>query len=121
MPQGKSWPGESDAAVPMRNGLAVASLILGIVAIPGILILGLLDAVVLIFAIVLGILALRQVKHGLSNRRGFAIAGTALGGVALVLFVVAVVVNQHAVNDCKKTVGHTPSRSELSQCQKDKG
>lgn len=120
MPEGGPRWSESESSMPPRNNLALAAIILGVVALLGLFLIGIVDAVIIIAGLVVGILAVRQVKRGESNRRGFAIAGVVLSAVALVLFVVFVIVNQRAVSDCKKKIGHSPSSSELRQCQKDK-
>ena len=69
---------------PPRNGLGTGSLILGIIAV-------LLSCTVFggllggLIAVVLGIVGLLRVKRAEANNRGVAIAGIALGGLAILL------------------------------------
>jgi hypothetical protein len=77
------------------NGLAVASLVLGIVG----LILAGFFAIVPALALILGLVALSQIRTatpGTLAGKGLAIAGVALGSVGIVLFVIIIVV---ATND----------------------
>ncbi len=61
------------------NGLAIASLILGILS-------------MVLFSVILGVIALRQVKERNQNGRGLAIAGIAISGVWVLLIGVGIVV-----------------------------
>jgi hypothetical protein len=73
--------------IALRSGLAVASMVLGIIAIPtSLFLIGLLLAPV---ALVLGIVALVKAskKPMVYGGKGFAIAGVATGAMALFLFV----------------------------------
>lgn len=76
--QQNSAPGGSWSSAPRRdtNGLAIAALILGIVWLGGI---GAL------LAIILGSVALRQIKRSGESGRGLAIAGLTLGIIGFVL------------------------------------
>lgn len=69
------------------NGMAVASLVLGIV---GLLIS--LFGVLPILAIVFGAVGRRQIDQGGGRGRGMATAGLILGVIGLILFVVVLVV-----------------------------
>jgi hypothetical protein len=75
--------------VPGTNGLAIAALVCGIVG---------LFPVAAVFAVVLGIVALNQLRERVQRGRGMAIAGIVLGTLALVgwviLFVVAVATSE---------------------------
>jgi len=71
-----------------RNGLAVASLVLGIVSIPMCFLF-----VPALLAVIFGIIALSQIKGNPGQAgRGQAIAGLVLGGVSLGFIVLAVAV-----------------------------
>jgi hypothetical protein len=115
-----AWPDEEPGEQPVRNGLARTSLILGIISIPGIYLLGVLDVAFIVLAIVLGILALRQVKRGTCTKKGFAIAGIATGGVGAILLVVAIIVSQRAISDCKDKIGPNASDKQIQKCLDDK-
>jgi hypothetical protein len=73
------------------NGLAIASLITSIVSAPltAFCFIGLLVAVV---AIVLGVVALNQIKQTYQQGRGLAIAGIAVGSAVVALALVAMMV-----------------------------
>jgi len=102
-------PGDWSApgwAPPRRNGPAIWSLILGLVALPAVLFIwpGFLIAVV---ALALGVIARGRVRRGESDAPGRATAGTVLGATALVASVVwgAIVFfadqrNQDRYEDC---------------------
>ncbi|MGI8696823.1 MAG: DUF4190 domain-containing protein [Mycobacteriales bacterium] len=104
-----------------RNGTAIASLVLGVISVPGIYLLGLVDLPVALLAVVLGFLALRQTRRGLATKRGFAIGGMVGGGIGLVLVVVALILSHRLVNDCRDKIGHAPSSSELKTCASQRG
>lgn len=75
---------------PQENkGLAVASLVLGIVGVVTfwIFVGGLLGIV----ALVLGIVAIRRTRRGQAGGQGMAIAGTILGGAAIVITAIYVI------------------------------
>jgi hypothetical protein len=79
--------GYTPYAAPARtNGLAIASLVLGIVWLEG---LG------SILALIFGYIALRQIKQRQQRGRGLAIAGVVLGwiGVALLALVIVLAVS----------------------------
>lgn len=73
---------EGGSAPSQGNGLATASLVLGIVGVPGSFIL-----VPSLLALVFGFLSLRgQTAEGGSPGRGSSIAGTVLGAIGVLLF-----------------------------------
>lgn len=86
-PSGQAWGSAPDGpgqAGPKRNGLGVAALIVGIIALIGSFTV--VGGVVLgIAAIVLGVLGRGRVKKGEADNGGMAIAGIVLGAIALVL------------------------------------
>jgi len=80
------WPPQQQQGyvpVTKTNGLAIASLVLGIVWIAW---LGSLAG------LVLGLVALRQIKHNHQRGRGIAIAGVVLSGLWLALLIVTVII-----------------------------
>ncbi len=80
-------PNYGPAPAPGRNGLAVASLVLGIISIPMcfLFVPGLL-------ALIFGIIALNQIKGNPGQSgRGQAIAGLIMGGISLAFIVLAIV------------------------------
>jgi hypothetical protein len=96
-PQGYGQPGYGQPAYgqpgglhgPQKNGLGVASLVLGILSLfTWFFFIGGLFGLI---AIVLGIIGLGRVKRGEANNRGMAIAGIITGalGVLLTILVVA--------------------------------
>src|SRR6266481_1545552 len=77
---GPSPPGYG---VQQSKGLAVAALVLGIVGVVTFWIF--LGGLLGIVALVLGIVAIRKSRTGQAGGQGMAIAGTVLGGVAIVI------------------------------------
>lgn len=67
------------------NGLAVASLILGII--------GLCVIICAPIALILGIIARGQIKRSGGSGSGMALAGIILGIVAIVLYIIGMVLN----------------------------
>jgi len=88
MPPGSVYPPMA-SPVPQSNGLAVAALILGVLAVGGafIPIVDIFAMLVGLVAIVLGIVAMRKKLN-----KGLAVAGTVLGAVALVIAIVTLIV-----------------------------
>jgi predicted PurR-regulated permease PerM len=120
-----AWPQEGPAANRVgaaRNGMPVAALTTGILSLIAILLLKSLPIAVLlaVVSIALGIMGLRQVKRGIADRRGFALAGLILGVVGLILSVVLLILSYRVYNDCKHKIGHSPSQKELTTCVNDK-
>jgi uncharacterized membrane protein len=102
--------------------MPIAALSLGALSLIAILLLKSLPIAVImaVLAIVFGILGLRQVKRGVADRKGFALAGLILGGVGLVLSIVLLILSYRVYNDCKDKIGHSPSQKELTKCVNDK-
>ncbi len=118
-----SWPEEQTAdRPPPRNGQPIGALLLGLVSLAGVFLFRsvFISVIAGLLAVVFGVLALRQVKRGIADKRGFAIGGIVLGGLGLVVSVVLLVLSYHLYNDCKNKIGHAPSQSELTQCVKHK-
>ena len=106
-----------------QNGLGIASLVLGILAlVSGLFIIGGVFGVV---AVVLGVLALGKVKKGLANNRGMALAGIITGalGILLTILVIAgaaALFNSDDVSnlrECLTDAGGDSAKQE--QCQQD--
>lgn len=73
---------------PQKNGLGIASLVLGILALlTGFFLIGGLLGLI---AIVLGIIALGRVKRGEADNRGMALAGIITGALGLLLTILVV-------------------------------
>lgn len=85
-PYGAGGPGG-----PPRNGLGTAALILGIIAIPGILtvVLGILLG---LLALIFGIIGRKRFARREATNGGAAMAGAILGGFALVISLVLIAV-----------------------------
>jgi hypothetical protein len=120
-----TWPEDTPGGPRVgaaRNGMPIASLTTGALSLISILLLKSLPiAIVLaVVSVVLGFIGLRQVKKGIADRRGFALAGLILGVVGIVLSVVLLILSYRVYNDCKHTIGHSPSQKELTKCVDDK-
>lgn len=81
---GYPQPGGYPPADQDTNGLAIAALVTGIVSLVLLFACG-AGAITGIGAIVLGIVAINQLKTSPQNGKGMAIAGIATGGAAIVL------------------------------------
>ncbi len=78
---GQTGAAPDPAPRPGVNGLAIAALVCGILWGCGLL---------SVVAVVLGIIAIRQTRHGAQPGRGMAIAGVVLGGIGIVGAIAAV-------------------------------
>jgi hypothetical protein len=77
-----------ESPVRPRNGLATASLVLGITVVPAHILLGLNWSSLLgISAVITGVIALLQISRRGGRGKGAAIAGTALGALPFILTV----------------------------------
>ena len=84
---GRSGPGYPH----QTNGLAIASLVTSIVSLP-LTVFCFIGLLVAIVAIVLGVVALNQIKQTYQQGRGLAIAGIAVGSAVVTLALVGMVV-----------------------------
>jgi hypothetical protein len=73
------------------TGLAIASLVLGILSVPCFCFTW-FDLPLAIVAIILGVLALNKVKTGQGGGKGMATAGLILGSIGLILALVLIIV-----------------------------
>ena len=94
-----------------RNGLAIASLVLGIVAlllswVPG------LGVVLGIFAVVTGVQARGRVKRGEADNKGAPVAGLVLAIVAIIISGVLLA----GVVSYENCIEHAQGRYEYGQC-----
>ena len=82
--------GGANAAAPRArsNGMATASLVLGIVALPTSCLSWLIGLPLAILALVLGLVAMKQIRERGQGGRGTALTGVILGIVVLALSVV---------------------------------
>lgn len=120
-----TWSDSAEQAPRPRHGMSIAALVLGGISLIGLLVLGLLDIVVIVAAIVIGVLALLRIRKGLGGRKSFAIAGIACGLVAAILFGVLVYTTSRRITDCGHKLGrdlHGLSTKDLQkalqQCDK---
>ena len=86
---GQNYPGQYQGAPgpygpPRRNGLAVAALCCGI----GQILIGILAGIP---ALILGIIALNQIKARGEGGRGMAIAGIILGAIGILGFIIIII------------------------------
>ena len=123
-PAQQPWgtPGYAGGAAP-RNGLGVAALVLGLLAVlTGFFVLG---GVLGVVAVVLGVLGRGRAKRGEATNGGVALAGIVLGlvGIALTAAVIAIGASflgsdsgQRLV-DCLEQAGADPEAQQ--QCQRE--
>jgi hypothetical protein len=112
------------AATAPRNGLGTAALVVGIVAILGVITV--VGGVVLgVVALILGIVARGRVKRGEATNGGAALAGIVLGVIALLLSIGVVVAGVSLLNsdsgkklqDCLDKAGQ--NQAAIEQCQRE--
>ena len=114
-------PPASYAGGRRSNGMGVAALVLGIVALflSWIPVLGLGLAVL---AVIFGILGLSKARRGLADNRGMAIAGLVLGGIALLIGLVVTVAtlalfNTDEFRDLADCLANADSPEDEATCQ----
>jgi hypothetical protein len=103
---GYEKPGQSRPGRRMRNGLGVASLVLGLVAIPfSFVIVGFVFG---LLAVGLGMAGRARVRYGTANNPGVALTGIICGwvavavaaGVVILIAVAAESPSRHSTRDC---------------------
>ncbi len=110
------------AAPRKSNGLGIASLVLGLLSVPGAFFLGVPGIVLGLLAIVLGIVALRRVKARRADSRGMPIAGIVTGVVGLVLGAIVLAAAVFFVNTaetCIDDFSQTGDQAAYEQCLQD--
>jgi hypothetical protein len=96
-PYGGAYPYAADpydpyrSAQPGTNGMAIGAMVSSLAALPLYLGCG-IGAIGSIVGVVLGIISLNQLKQSQQQGRGMAIAGIAVGGASLVLFVLLLII-----------------------------
>jgi hypothetical protein len=91
-PSAPYQPGYPIAPQSHTNGLAIGSLVASILAIPlALFCFGFGGAVAAIAGIVMGVVALNQIKQSGDQGRGLALSGVIIGGVALVLGLILII------------------------------
>jgi hypothetical protein len=105
-----SPPTPTEVARP-RNGLGVASLVLGVASLVAVLSFILFPLALIggIVGVILGIVALMRTERGTSTNRGQAIAGLTCSGIALILAVVLSVRVGDWINDNRGPLGRLES------------
>lgn len=105
-----------------RNGMAIAALILGILALPGAFIIGFPGIVLGVLAIIFAIVGLRRAGKDRVSNKGMAIGGLVTGIIGLIIGVIVAiffVIALGIANDCADQIGRQPTQSELEQCIND--
>ena len=99
-----------------KKGMAIASLVLGILALVGCLIpvLNIVSIILGIIAIILGIVALRAIKQGRAGGKGMAIAGIVLSILAILGAILINVLLGALVIEQQETVSQALHVAELS-------
>lgn len=95
------------------NGKAIAALVLGLASIP-LCFVSILDAALIVPAVILGLIALGESRSGRTGGRGLAIAGVACAVVGAVLAALVTVWYVHAANRCGGL--DQGSSAEFKQC-----
>jgi hypothetical protein len=86
-----SYPGYGDISRPQgQNGMAIASLCVGIAALPLSVFCGVLGLIGIV-AVILGVVALNQIKQTGQDGRGLAIGGIVVGGIDILAAVIVII------------------------------
>src|SRR3954469_8670145 len=126
-PPGQPAPYASDPygrpAGPPRNGMGTAALILGIVAIPGILtvVLGILLG---LLALIFGIIGRKRYSRREATNGGAAMAGAILGGFALAVSIILVAVgatffakHKSDIEKLRDCINNAQTQQQRQACQ----
>ncbi|HEV7205543.1 MAG TPA: DUF4190 domain-containing protein [Jatrophihabitans sp.] len=97
------------------NGKAITALVCGLASIP-LCFLSVLDAILIVPAVIFGIITLSEVKAGGSGK-GMAIAGLACAAVGAVLATIVTLWYVHAANQCGGL--NQGNSTEFQQCLRD--
>ena len=103
-PAGNAYSGYVPTKLPA--GLAIASLVMGIVSILGALPLSFITIVVALVGLILGIIALRKVRKGTGGGKGMAIGGvvtSAIGFILSAVVLVLLIIGTMMMQECKNT------------------
>jgi len=118
--QGYPAQGGYDGRPAPKNGMGIAALVLGVLALlTGFFIIGGLFGLV---AIVLGIIGSRRAKRGLATNRGMAITGVILGVIGVLLTVAVLAFGAFVgsqVQDCTQLAASGASEEQIQQCVAD--
>jgi hypothetical protein len=110
-------------AGPPRNGMGTAALILGIVAIPGILtvVLGILLG---LLALIFGIIGRKRYSRREATNGGAAMAGAILGGIALAVSIILVAVgatffakHKSDIEKLRDCINNAQTQQQRQACQ----
>ncbi len=116
---GRPTPDGGYGGPPRANGLGIAALVLGILSLPGALLIGVPGIVLGLLAIVLGIVGLRRVRARRADNRGMAITGVVTGALGLLLGVVVLagaVFFVRTTGDCTSEFDQTGDQARYEQC-----
>jgi hypothetical protein len=117
-------PYDGQAGTGPRNGLGTAALVLGIVAIPGILtvVLGVLLG---LLALIFGIIGRKRAARREATNGGAALAGAILGGVALAISIILVAVgatffakHKTDIEKLRDCINNAQTQSQQQACQR---
>ena len=103
-PAGNAYSGYVPTKLPA--GMAIASLVMGIVSILGALTLSFITIVVALVGLILGIIALRKVRKGTGGGKGMAIGGvvtSAIGFILSAVVLVLLIIGTMMMQECKNT------------------
>jgi len=106
--------GSGPAPAAPRNGLGVAALVLGIIAL--VFCWTVIGGVILgILALIFGIIGYLRAKRGEATNAGVALSGAITGGIGLIVSVVLLIVGASILG----SILNTPAGKNLTQCIQD--
>ena len=105
--------------VAPRRGLAVASFVVGLVALAGALVpfVFVVALVAAVVAIVFGVLGLRAAKRHQGHGRGFAITGLVLSSIALPMCLIGFAFTRAVLREIDQYADPGPYTVELTKCE----
>ncbi|MBT3149402.1 DUF4190 domain-containing protein [Streptomyces sp. CHD11] len=118
-----SMPTHPDTGVRRNNGLAVAALVLGVLAV--VLFWTVIGGVVLgLLALIFGVIGARRARGGRAPRGTMSVIGAVLGvlgiiGSAVIIAIGASILNSDEFKDFDDCVRHADTKSERDACAED--
>lgn len=127
-PPSQPWGGDGftpSGPSRARNGIGTASLVTGILSIPGILTI-VLGVILGVLGVIFGIVGIRRAGRGEATNRSSAIAGVATGAIGLVVSLVFVAIgtsfflsHRSQIHNYSECISHAKTAQARSDCTKE--
>lgn len=101
---------------PMRNGLGIAALILGIVGIlfSFVPLTGFIAIILGVIGLILGLVAINRVRHKQANNKVMSIIGSVLSVIAIIVGIIGIVIVNNAVNDLGDSIDNINAAEQVT-------